>query len=77
MAMDDEMQTFRRNAVTNADRIRSMTDEQLAMFLHEIIQCCTADTCRGNQCSLYWACGQDIERQKQWLKQDVDEGGGE
>lgn len=33
MAMDDDMQTFRRNAVTNGDKIRSMTDEQLVRYL--------------------------------------------
>jgi hypothetical protein len=71
MAIDDDMQTFQRKVVTNADRIRSMGNEQLAEFLHGIIQCCTADTCRGNQCSLYWACGQDIERQKQWLEKEA------
>ena len=33
MAMDDDMQTFRKKVVTNADTIRNMTDEQLAEFL--------------------------------------------
>lgn len=34
MAMDDDMQTFRTRIVTNGDKIRQMTDEELAeMFI--------------------------------------------
>ena len=33
MAMDDDMQTFRQNVVTNADKIRSLDDEQLIRYL--------------------------------------------
>ena len=72
MAMDDDMQTFRRNVVTNGDRIRSMTDEQLAEFLHRIIRCCTNESCQGNKCPLYGACGQRIEQQKKWLKKEAE-----
>ena len=41
MSMDDDMQTFRRNVVTNGDRIRAMDDEQLAGYLCSINNCNT------------------------------------
>lgn len=57
MAMDDDMQTFRRNVVTNGDKIRSMTDEQLARYLipyvcamHHVRDC--QSDC--DDCALQW-----------------------
>lgn len=38
MAMDDDMQTFRRKVVTNADTIRNMTDEQLAEMFIRVLE---------------------------------------
>jgi hypothetical protein len=62
----------KEKAVTNGDKIRSMTDEQLAEFLHRIIRCCTNESCQGNKCPLYGACGQRIEQQKKWLKKEAE-----
>jgi hypothetical protein len=41
MAMDDDMQTFARKVRTNGDKIRAMTDEELAQFLCQINTCST------------------------------------
>ena len=41
MAMDDDMQTFAHKVRTNGDKIRAMTDEELAQFLCQINTCST------------------------------------
>lgn len=41
MAMDDDMQTFRTKVRTNGDKIRAMTDEELAQYLCSINNCNT------------------------------------
>lgn len=57
MAMDDDMQTFRKKVVTNGDKIRSMTDEELCDFMAECI-CDRMDVCRNDtpcqECRLAW-----------------------
>ena len=57
-----------RNIVTNADRIRSMNDEELARWLVDATVCervCNEDEyCHGNEC---------IERVTSWLKQPAKE----
>ena len=53
---------------TNADRIRSMNDEELAMWLVDATVCervCDEDEyCHGNEC---------VKRVTDWLKQPVKE----
>ena len=53
---------------TNADRIRSMSDEELAVWLVDATVCervCNEDEyCHGNEC---------IERVTNWLKQPAKE----
>ena len=39
MAMDDEMQTFSPRIITNGDRIRAMSDEELAKWMKERYVC--------------------------------------
>jgi hypothetical protein len=61
-----------RNKMTNADRIRSMTDEELARWLVGATVCervCHEDEyCHGNEC---------VKRVTDWLKQpSKTEGGG-
>lgn len=58
---------------TNGDRIRQMTDEQLAEWLNEIINQCGSDVCRLSRCPLYCCCAADIDCQKRWLKQGVQD----
>jgi hypothetical protein len=57
--------------MTNADRIRQMTDEELFVFLNEITDCCFSnndcDNCPMKYSDeLYYRC--NIEA---WLKQEV------
>ena len=58
--------------ITNADRIRQMTDEELAEFLNEIIWRCRTESC-GSTCPLFDCCFNEVERQVAWLKQEVSE----
>ena len=57
-----------RNIITNADRIRSMSDEELARWLVDATVCervCGEDEyCHGNEC---------VERVTRWLKQPSKE----
>lgn len=60
---------------TNADRIRAMTDEDLAEWIERIRVLCANDGC-GRACSLYEICySMAIEPVEtlDWLKQEVDE----
>lgn len=54
---------------TNADRIRSMSDEELAEFLNTVNVCDTrtSEECRINFCASCGACVLD------WLRQPVDQ----
>lgn len=50
---------------TNADRIRSMTDKQLAIFLGDI-DCCNPNHCKpGMYCGTCWL---------EWLRSHVEDG---
>jgi hypothetical protein len=57
-----------RNIVTNADRIRSMSDEELAAWLVDATVCervCGEDEyCHGNEC---------VKRVTDWLQQPAKE----
>lgn len=62
--------------MTNGDRIRAMTDEELFVFLNEITDCCFSnndcDNCPMKYSDeLYYRC--NIEA---WLKQEVIEDAG-
>ncbi|MBP0975398.1 MAG: hypothetical protein J6P20_04975 [Oscillospiraceae bacterium] len=54
---ENEMQTFRPRIITNGDRIRAMTDEQLCDFMAESI-CDRVDICKNDtpcqECRLEW-----------------------
>lgn len=53
---------------TNADRIREMTDKQLAIFLGDV-DCCNPNPCGpGMYCGKCWL---------DWLKAPADEQGGD
>jgi hypothetical protein len=67
MAMDDDMQIFRTRIVTNGDKIRAMTDEELAEWLDEFGNCrCCADI--PTRCHMECCSGH-----MEWLKQEVSE----
>ena len=56
--------------MTNGDRIRQMTDKELAEFLNAIvIRCQDGSGCTG--CPLMDGCAYDAEWQERWLKQEV------
>ena len=60
---------------TNADRIRSMTDEELAEWIERIRMLCANDGC-GRACPLYEICySMAIEPVEtlDWLKQEAKE----
>ena len=61
---------------TNADRIRSMSDEELARWLERIRLCCSTDLC-GRNCPLAEVCYSSAEAPKEmldWLKQEAEDG---
>ena len=61
--------------MTNADRIRAMTDEELAECLERIRLCCSLDLC-GRSCPLSQVCYSNAEEPKEmldWLKEEVDD----
>lgn len=58
----------RYEPLTNADRIRNMTDEELATFLGDV-DCCNPNHCEpGMYCGRCWL---------DWLKAPADEHGGD
>lgn len=70
MAMDDEMQTFAHKVRTNGDKIRSMTDEQLADAITADAFCgkvtgeiATISDCSDRKC---------IDCVLQWLRKEAE-----
>jgi hypothetical protein len=60
---------------TNADRIRSMTDDELAEWLERIRLCCTTDLC-GRSCPFAEVCYSNAEAPKEmldWLREKAGE----
>ena len=61
--------------MTNAERIRSMSDEELARWLERIRLCCSTDLC-GRNCPFVEVCYSSAEAPKEtldWLKQEAKE----
>lgn len=64
----------KRRKGTNADKIRSMTDEELAGWLERIRLCCATDLC-GRNCPFAEVCYSSAAAPKEtldWLKQEVN-----
>ena len=55
--------------MTNADRIRQMTDEELADFFCRISQCCGNDACM--LCPIFEGCAQNVMFVERWLRKEV------
>lgn len=59
--------------MTNADRIRSMTNEELARFIARNNFDC-ANYCEDARCGCSWGCGnKDKEIALQWLQRESEE----
>jgi len=59
--------------MTNADRIRCMTDEELAEFIARNNYDC-ADYCEDTKCGCSWSCGnKDKTIALQWLQKESEE----
>lgn len=57
--------------MTNADRIRSMTDEELAEWLAEVLFHCSNTIC-DERCPMYkCCCDQPSDNIEDWLKQEA------
>ena len=63
-----------KKIVTNATRIRTMSDEELAGWLDRIRLCCSTDLC-GRNCPFAEVCYSSAEAPKEtldWLKQEAE-----
>lgn len=61
--------------MTNADKIRQMSDEELADFLTAIMDCCGSGAC-GTYCPMWNCCNdQPSDNVEDWLKQEVSDDG--
>ena len=60
--------------MTNGDKIRAMSDEELADFLGGIADNCNYITC--DNCPMYDACVDVPISMQKWLKQEVNEDAG-
>ena len=58
--------------MTNADKIRAMTDEELAEFLHGLSSNCMDGVCLTD-CPLFNCCAHEKHFTEGWLKQEVEE----
>lgn len=56
--------------MTNGDRIRAMTDEELSVFLGGIADNCSYNTC--DNCPLYGACVDVPLSRDKWLRQEAE-----
>ena len=68
-----EMYADNQKPQTNADRIRAMTDEELAEFLERIRVLCGNDFC-GMACPLYHVCYSRANEPAEvldWLRQEA------
>ena len=60
--------------ISNADRIRQMTDEELADFFCQISQCCGNDACL--LCPIFEGCAQNVMFVERWLCKEVSKEAG-
>lgn len=60
---------------TNADRLRSMTDKELAEWLAEVLFHCSNTIC-DERCPMYkCCCDQPSDNIEDWLKQEAKDNG--
>ena len=59
--------------MTNADKLRSMTDEELAEFIRKVTDCCSGRWKCNKKCPLYDADCTKLRGTAEWMKQEVSE----
>ena len=64
-----------KKRISNADRIRQMTDEELAEFIDKVTDCCS-DGWMCDKCPMYDADCAKIEGFIAWLKMEVNQNDG-
>lgn len=63
-----------KSQITNADRIRTMTDEELAKWILDGVSCDPCDYCKHNSVSCRLnQCKPEEETILEWLRQPVKE----
>lgn len=67
-------QSVQKRVATNADRIRAMSDYDLADFLTAIMDCCGNDLC-GKFCPMWACCNNGPDNVEDWLKSPVEKEG--
>lgn len=73
--MPHEGAAMPKQKMTNADKIRNMTDEELAEFIDKVTDCCS-DGWMCDKCPMYDADCAKIEGFIAWLKVEVDQNDG-
>jgi len=58
--------------MTNGDRIRHMTDEELADFFNRIMLCCSNDA-SCSMCPIFNGCAQNVMCVEKWLRKEAEE----
>ena len=67
----------RTEPITNADRIRAMDDDELALFIRAVIHAegCPAISSECNKCFIKELCFNDLKwhgKEKEWLQQPAE-----
>ena len=65
----EQRERVEKKRMSNADRIRQMTDEELAVFLNDIADNCTFSDC--NNCPMNGACVDVPISMQEWLKREA------
>lgn len=58
--------------MTNAEKIRSMTDEELANFISNITNQCESNTSCNQHCDGCWEEYCNLEKGLQWLQSEAE-----
>jgi ribosomal protein L37AE/L43A len=67
----EDINVFTKDGMTNGDRIRLMTDEELSVFLGGIADNCSYNTC--DNCPMYGACVDVPLSRYKWLRKEAEE----
>lgn len=65
--MDKKMSLLKQ--YTNQDQVRNMSTEELALFIFNILQCCTSEDCENCPMKAFSPC--NLSDIKQWLESEA------